>query len=35
MLFLLVVPIVPLVALAFLLGAERLEQGLDRPVSLD
>jgi hypothetical protein len=29
MLMLLLVPMVPLLALAFLLGAERLEQGLD------
>jgi hypothetical protein len=31
----LLVPIVPLLALAFLLGAERLERGLDTPPRVD
>jgi hypothetical protein len=35
MLTLLLVPMVPLLALAFLLGAERFEQGLDTPPRAD
>jgi hypothetical protein len=35
MLMLLLVPMIPLLALAFLLGAERFEQGLGTPPRMD